>query len=169
MRFIVHILMAAVLSFSLVSFPAFALKTDQNQLITVESEEQSADLQTNLLIFSGEVIAKQGSIKLQADKVEVARNQDGTLKSIQAFGEPATFEQQQDNGRYIRSRAKIIKYFPAATQLVLLGNALVYQGESKIEGAMIEYNLNTQKMKAKSYSGSMGGKVSSTFAPNDFK
>ena len=150
----------------LVSTPAHALKDDQNQPINVESQEQSADLQANKLVFSGNVVATQGSIKLNADKVEVTRNNQGALESIVAYGNPVTFEQQQDNGKYIKGRAHTVSYLPEATKIVLQGRATIWQGESSMTGEHIEYNIATQRMRAATQS--QGGRVSSTFVPADF-
>lgn len=177
MRFTIHNLLKApvgtlvpmVIALSvLLSSPAYALKSDREQPINVESVEQSADLQANKLIFSGDVVATQGSIKVKADKIEVTRNSDGTLKSIIAYGSPTTFEQQQDNGRYIRSRSSTLSYIPQETKIVLQGRAVIWQGESKMSGERIEYNINSQKMRAYN-NNSQGGRVSSTFVPADFK
>ena len=153
MRFTIHNLLKApvgtlvpmVIALSaILSSPAYALKSDREQPINVESVEQSADLQANKLVFSGDVVATQGSIKVKADKIEITRNNDGTLKSIIAYGSPTTFEQQQDNGRYIRSRSSTLSYMPQET------------------------NINSQKMRAYN-NNSQGGRVSSTFVPADFK
>ena len=156
-----------VVALSLICTPAYALKDDQNQPINVVSQEQSADLQANKLVFSGDVVATQGSIKLNADKVEVSRNAQGALESIIAYGNPVTFEQQQDNGKYIRGRANTVSYLPEATKVVLQGRATIRQGESSMTGERIEYNLATQRVRAATQS--QGGRVSSTFVPADFK
>lgn len=107
------------------------------------------------------------SIKLNADKVEVTRNAQGALESIIAYGKPVTFEQQQDNGKYIRGRANTVSYLPESTQVVLQGRATIWQGESSMTGERIEYNIATQRMRAATQS--QGGRVSSTFVPADFK
>lgn len=148
------------------SFNAYALKSDQNQPINVESVEQSADLQANKIIFAGDVVATQGTIKVKADKVEVTRNTNGSLKSIVAYGSPVTFEQEQDNGRLIKSRSSTLSYIPEESSIVLQGRAVVWQGESKITGERIEYNIQSQKLKASSKN--QGSRVSSTFVPSDF-
>lgn len=167
MQFITHssrvILAAAVLSLS----PAWALKSDHTQPINVQSVEQSADLQANKLLFSGDVEATQGSIKLKADKVEVTRSPKGELKSIVAYGNPVTFEQKQDDGRVIKARASTLSYIPEKTRIVLAGRASIWQGDSRMTGERIEYNISTQKMRA-SNNNSQGGRVSSTFVPADF-
>lgn len=147
---------------------AYALKSDKEQPINVQSVEQSADLQANKLLFSGDVEATQGSLKLKADKVEIIRANDGGLKSIVAYGTPVTFEQKQDNGSYIKARASTLSYYPQQTNIVLQGRAVVWQGESKMTGERIEYNINSQKLRAVN-NNSQGGRVSSTFVPADFK
>lgn len=148
------------------SFNAFALQSDTSQPINVESVEQSADLQANRIVFSGDVIATQGSIKVKADKIEISRNTNGSLKSIVAYGSPVTFEQQQDNGRLIKSRSSILSYNPQDASITLQGRAVVWQGESKITGEKIEYNITSQRLKASSKN--QGSRVSSTFVPSDF-
>lgn len=158
---------ALMLAYGCLTLPAYALKSDQDQPINVESIEQSADLQANKLVFSGDVIASQGSIKITADKVEVNRNTNGSLKSIIAYGSPVTFEQKQDNGSYIRSRSTTLSYLPNDTKVVLQGRVVIWQGESKMTGERIEYNITTQKMHAYN-NNSQGGRVSSTFVPSDF-
>lgn len=157
-----------VLAFGCLSLPAHALKTDQQQPINVESIEQSADLQANKLVFSGDVVATQGSIKITADKVEVNRDTNGSLKSVIAYGRPVTFEQKQDNGSYIRSRSTTLSYLPKDTKIVLQGRVVIWQGESKMTGERVEYNITTQKLHANN-NNSQGGRVSSTFVPSDFK
>lgn len=147
---------------------AHALSTDSKQPINVQSVEQSADLQANKIVFSGDVEATQGSIKLTADKVEIIRNDDGDLKSIIAYGSPVNFEQKQDNGKYIKARASTLSYYPQKTNIVLQGRAVVWQGESKMTGERIEYNIHSQKLRAVN-NNSQGGRVSSTFVPADFK
>lgn len=172
MRFTTHKLASQltwlVLALGCFSLPAHALKSDQQQPINVESIEQSMDLQANKLVFSGEVVATQGTIKITADKVEVSRDNHGSLKSIIAYGTPVTFEQQQDNGSYIRSRSTTLSYLPNDTKVVLQGRVVIWQGESKMTGERIEYNITTQKMHAYN-NNSQGGRVSSTFVPSDFK
>lgn len=158
-----------ITSAALVAFNnAYALSTDSKQSINVQSVEQSADLQANKIVFSGDVEATQGSIKLTADKVEIIRNENGDLQSIIAYGSPVNFQQQQDNGKYIKARARTLSYYPQKTSIILQGRAVVWQGESKMTGERIEYNINSQKLRAVN-NNSQGGRVSSTFVPADFK
>lgn len=166
MRSLHGILVLALTYGMVLSHPAYALKSDPKQPINVESAEQSADLQTNKIVFSGAVIATQGSMKLKADKIEVLRDSNGSLKSIVAYGSPATFEQKQDNGQYLRSRSSTLNYNPNNATIVLQGRVTIWQGDSKMSGERIEYNINSQKIRANH---NQGGRVSSTIVPSSIK
>lgn len=147
---------------------AFALQSDRNQPINVVSSEQIADLQANLISFIGNVEATQGSMKILADKIDVTRNTDGSLRDITAYGKPVRFSQMPDKGKLINANSSVLKYTTNNNMLVLTGRAIITQGESRLTGERIEYNLNTQIMKANT-SQMQGGRVSTTFIPSDVK
>ena len=148
--------------------PSLALQSDRSQPINVVSQVQTADLQTNLITFSGEVEATQGSMRILADKIDVSRNADGSLNSIIAYGKPVRFSQQPDQGRTIHAQAQTITYTSGADLLVLQGRAVITQGEARLTGERIEYNLNTQIMKARTPQ-VQGGRVSTTFMPSEIR
>ena len=119
--------------------------------------------------FSGNVVATQGTMKITADKVEITRDDEGKLKMVTAYGSPTTFEQMMENGKPIHSRSATINYEPNKNLIVLTGKATVWQGESRMVGERIEYNVKTQTMRANNKTKSQGGRVSSTFIPSDFQ
>lgn len=55
------------------SIPAFAVTGDTDQPIHIESDQQSLDMQGNVVTFTGNVIVTRGTIKINADKVVVTR------------------------------------------------------------------------------------------------
>ena len=147
---------------------AYALQSDSNQPINIASDEQFADLKDNKAVFSGNVEATQGFILLKADKAEIIRNKDGSLKSVKTFGHPTTFKQKQDDGKIIRSQSSSIEYYPQHNLVVLSGRATIWQDNSHVNGERIEYNTLTQKLKA-SNNNNQGGRVRSTFIPQELK
>lgn len=54
-----------------ISVPVMALKDDTQQPIVVNSEKQSLNLEKNITTFTQNVVVKQGSIDIRADKVVV--------------------------------------------------------------------------------------------------
>ena len=141
---------------------AIALESDYKQPINISSQEQIADLNSNLAKFIGNVIITQGSIEIKADNVTIKRNNKGKLDSVIANGNPVSFKQTLDDGKKISSRSSKLEYITAKNVIVISGKALIQQGE------WIEYNLNTRTMKANT-SAVQGGRVNSTFIPSEVK
>lgn len=162
------IIKTALLVFLMSVAPAFALQSDYSQPINVVSKEQLADLNNDKIIFQGDVKATQGTMEIVADKIEVTRSKSGDLKSIIAYGTPVTFKQQLDNGKPINTRSATLSYMPQESLVVLSGKASIWQGESRMEGERIEYNIKTQKMRANNQK-AQGGRVSSTFIPSELQ
>ena len=141
---------------------AIALESDYKQPINISSQEQIADLNSNLAKFIGNVIITQGSIEIKADNVTIKRNNKGKLDSVIANGNPVSFKQTLDDGKKISSRSSKLEYITAKNVIVISGKALIQQGDR------IEYNLNTRTMKANT-SAVQGGRVNSTFIPSEVK
>ncbi|WP_275540132.1 LptA/OstA family protein, partial [Escherichia coli] len=53
------------------SAPALALKSDSSQPVSIDSLKQSLDMQSNVSTFTDNVVIKQGTIDIRADKVVV--------------------------------------------------------------------------------------------------
>lgn len=158
----------AVLFIALASQSAFALKDDAEQPLNIISKEQIADFESNKAIFIKDVVATQGSMELHADKAELTRNREGELQEVKAYGRPATFKQKQDDGKIVHSQSSIIQYLPEKNLLILIGRATIWQDNSHVDGERIEYNTVTRQLKA-SNENSQGGRVQSTFLPQELK
>ena len=131
------------------SIPAFAVTGDTDQPIHIESDQQSLDMQGNVVTFTGNVIVTQGTIKINADKVVVTRPGGEQGKEvIDGYGKPATFYQMQDNGKPVEGHASQMHYELAKDFVVLTGNAYLQQVDSNIKGDKITYLVKEQKMQA---------------------
>lgn len=128
---------------------AFALSTDTDQPIYIDSDSQHLDMKSHRVTFSGDVKLKQGSININAEKVIVIRNPaDDSLKQIQAFGNPATFSQLTDEGKTLKGQAKELYYKVASDELTMVTDAQLSQDESLIRGKTITYKISSQKLMA---------------------
>ena len=117
------------------SLPALAKTGDTDQPIHIESDQQSLDMQGNVVTFTGNVVVTQGTIKINADKVVVTRPGGEKGKEvIDGFGNPATFYQMQDNGKPVKGRASKMHYELQNDFVVLTGNAHLEQLDSNIQG-----------------------------------
>ena len=119
---------------------------DTDQPIHIESDQQSLDMQGNVVTFTGNVVVTQGTIKINADKVVVTRPGGEKGKEvIDGYGNPATFYQMQ---------------------VVLTGNAHLEQIDSNIQGDKITYLVKEQKMQAFS---NKGGRVTTVLVPSQLQ
>ena len=138
------------------SLSAQAKTGDTDQPIHIESDQQSLDMQGNVVTFTGNVVVTQGTIKINADKVVVTR----------PGGNPATLYQMQDNGKPVKGRASKMHYELQNDFVVLTGNAHLEQVDSNIQGDKITYLVKEQKMQAFS---NKGGRVTTVLVPSQLQ
>ena len=149
------------------SLPAMALTGDTDQPIHIESDQQSLDMQGNIVTFTGNVVVTQGTIKINADKVVVTRPADQKGKEvIDGYGSPATFYQMQDNGKPVKGHASKMHYELQNDFVVLTGNAYLEQLDSNIKGDKITYLVKEQKMQAFS---DKGKRVTTVLVPSQIQ
>ncbi|TNH04004.1 lipopolysaccharide transport periplasmic protein LptA [Testudinibacter sp. TR-2022] len=157
-----------LVSVLLLSFSAFALKNDSQQPINITSDNQSLDLENNIVTFTDNVVITQGSILINARQVTITRpdNNGGGKEKIEANGSPVTFQQQLDNGKMINGRANKVNYDLGSQYLVLTGNAQLKQLDSQIDAEVITYDVQQQKMIAKN---SGKGRVKTILYPSQLQ
>ena len=126
----------------------FALKSDREQAINIEADHVEINEKTQISHYRGNVLMKQGSLKIQADKVTVYVK-DGVLYRLTIQGNPAHFEQVPDNKKeLVKSRAKHMEYFATQQRLLLKQDAEVLQGANQFRGDQIEYDTLTSTVRA---------------------
>ncbi|MGP1947668.1 MAG: lipopolysaccharide ABC transporter substrate-binding protein LptA [Arsenophonus sp. NC-PG7-MAG3] len=137
-------------SIFILSFPIVAIKSnDSHQPIQIDSVKQSLDLEKNITTFTENVIIKQGSIDVRADKVIVTRPNRDTKKIIlEAYGTPVTFYQLQDDGKQIKGYSDKIRYEMEKELIILTGNAYLEQLDYNIASEKITYLIPTKQMEA---------------------
>ncbi|OSN01874.1 MULTISPECIES: lipopolysaccharide ABC transporter substrate-binding protein LptA [Lonsdalea] len=149
------------------SMPALALTGDTDQPIHIDSDQQSLDMQGNIVTFTGNVIVTQGSIKVQADKVVVTRPQGQQGREvIEGFGNPATFYQMQDNGKPVKGHSQKMRYELDKDNVILTGNAYLEQLDSNVKGDRITYLVKQQQMQAFS---DKGKRVTTVLVPSQLQ
>lgn len=100
-----HLLLAC--SLLAASLSAFALTGDTEQPAEVKSDKQTLDMETNTVTFIDNVVIKQGTIEIKADKVVVTRpGGDQSKMIIEGFGNPVTFYQMQDSGKPVKGMGR---------------------------------------------------------------
>ena len=141
----------SLFALTLAASNVYALSSDSEQPVYIDSDSQQLDMKSNQVTFLGDVNLKQGSININADKVIVTRNAaNGEIEEIQGFGKPATFSQLTDDGKTLYGEADDLHYQLIADRLIMTKNAMLSQDGSIIRGSKITYQITSQKLVADS-------------------
>lgn len=136
---------------AVVATQAWALSTDRDKPIEIEADAAERDDNRGVTIYTGDVIIIQGTMKILGDIVTIYFDNEQDITKVVAEGEPAEFEQLPDGAVEVQNaQAKTLEYHTADDTMVLLGNAVSWQGESRIEAEKIVYDTRAGKVKADS-------------------
>ncbi|WGE89765.1 lipopolysaccharide transport periplasmic protein LptA [Actinobacillus arthritidis] len=145
------------------SISAHALKGDTDQPINIDSGDQSLDMNSNVVVFTDNVVITQGSIKVTANQVTIVR-QEGKKETLDATGSPVTFQQTLDDGKPVNGKGNNVHYDLNSEFLTLIGNAELKQQGSFIKASKITYDVKKQQLKATSGNKS---RVRTVLIPNE--
>ena len=132
----------------LYSSQLFALESDAKQPITIDSNGATYDERAELSTYTGNVVATQGSIRVNSDKLDV-HFKGGEAEKLIFTGKNARFKQTPSPGaKDITGQASTGEFYPKRNLLVLIGNATVLQGNGTYSSEYIEYDIKTSLVKA---------------------
>ena len=150
---------------ALIAAPALAqspfggFKHDETQPIEIAANSLEVQEENRIAIFTGEVVAGQGTLRLTADELEVAYGDGGggtgQIRNIKARGDVFIA-----NGAET-AKGDTAEYDVEAGQIAMSGNVTLTQGGNVVKGASLTINLNTGQGKVDGG----GGRVKSVFQP----
>lgn len=127
---------------------AFGLETDSEQPVYIDSDTAVYDENTQVSTYIGNVIATQGSIRIDADKL-VVYLKDGDIIKLVATGKPSKFEQLPAVGKEkMYGEGLVNEFYPDKNLLIFMQNASVWQGDAKQSSDHIEYDTKNSLLKA---------------------
>lgn len=142
------ILCSGMLSLVLCSSGVFALESDSEQPMVIDSDAATYDDVTALSTYTGHVISVQGSIRVLSDKL-VVHFIDGEAEKLVFTGAPAKFKQTPSEGAQdITGEALTGEFYPKKNLLILIDKATVWQGTGAYTSDLIEYDTKTSLVKA---------------------
>ncbi|WP_231759747.1 lipopolysaccharide transport periplasmic protein LptA [Microbulbifer elongatus] len=145
--------LALALACALPGLSAQALPDDRQQPVKVSADNLEANRSKNLSVYSGNVVISQGSLQIRADRVEVHGNTKGEINKVIATGKPAHFQQQvEESTTPVKARAARIEFLVASDALQLTGEAFVDRDGNTLSAERIDYDLNSEQMKARGQS-----------------
>ncbi len=120
--------------------PDFQTDTPEPKM-TIESTSMDADLDGNLVVFSGRVTARDADYKLTSEKLIVhLGEEERSPEKIIASGN-VRIEQKN-----LISESEKATIFPGDDRVLLEGNARVRQGANVFSGKTIEYTRSTGRV-----------------------
>ena len=127
---------------------AQALPEDFSQEVVIVSDRAEIDRQAGVVIYQGEVVLTQGTLRIESDRLTVISN-EGQMEKATAEGKPARYQQQiSPDTPLTHAHARRIEYFAANQEAILTGEAVLRQDSNEITGERIRYDMNTEVISA---------------------
>lgn len=143
-----HIKTSLLLALLVLSSAATALPDDRKQPIKIESDRAEQNEKKGTTTYEGSVVIRQGSIKINADKVIVFSETDQVDKIV-CIGKPAHYQQRPNpQDGLVLASGNTIEYYLDTDKIYLLKNASLEQNGSIITGEKIDYDLKAEVVKA---------------------
>ncbi len=122
---------------------------DREQPTHLEADHVLIDEVRQFSRFEGRVQIRQGSLLIQADKVEAREDAEG-YQHLTAFGKPASFRQRYEGTQeYAEGYGERIEYNMRAETVDFFGQAQVKRGTNEVRGARITYSTSTEVFEAR--------------------
>ena len=153
----VFIALVPLSSFAQETEAAFGgFKHDSTQPVEVSADSLQIEQTTGVAVFSGSVLVGQGSLRLQADSVEVTYARDGgsngAIERVKAVGNVT-----MTNGGEA-AEAQTATYDLKSGNVLMEGDVLLTQGENALSGQKLRIDLDTGVAQ-------MEGRVQTVFQP----
>lgn len=127
----------------------YALPTDNQQPINVQADSADLDNNKGILVYRGNVIITQGSMKVLGHTVTITRNKSGEIEMMTSQGSPAYYEQKPSvDDPVVKSYAQTIQYQVAKKLVILIDNAKVIQKNNVFTGDKIVYDTSRKLISA---------------------
>lgn len=156
-----------LLSLLLLTPAVAALESDRQQQLVIEADKLEGDEQAQVTRLEGDVLLRQGTLRIQADTA-VLHGPVKSLESLVVEGRPATLTQEiEDREGQLHAEAQRIEYDLVARRVVLTGKALVDQGNRRLTGDRILYDLAADRVIGESGDQTDGDRVRIRIDPDD--
>ena len=144
------------------SFFSYALKSDYAENIHITADKFYGT-NNKEMIYEENVIVKQGTLLIHADKISTLSKRKKEDQIIIATGNPVTYKQLMENQTYITASAKEIHYNVDKHTVLLLKNGQIEQNGNMIKGSKITYDMKHEKLIAE---GNNKEQITTIFQPN---
>ena len=138
----------AVMSLSVIASYTIALPDDWQKEMTILSDSAEIDRRAGTVVYEGNVILTQGTLKIEADRLMILRNGD-TLEKAVAEGDRARYQQQIEVGKPLTTAlGDRIDYYTSERRIIITGDAELEQEGNIFSGERITYDMATETVRA---------------------
>ncbi len=160
-------LLALVVSFS--ASLVQALPEDREKPMRITADKAERDDVNGVTIYRGNVVAIQGTLKLESEKLTIYVIDDQANKIV-AEGSPAKMQQRPEADKaMVYAKANIITYFRSEERVHLQTDGYVEQDGSVVNGDSIDYFIEKQLTKATSDPNRKDDRVLVVLPPSQLK
>ncbi|QEW07478.1 lipopolysaccharide transport periplasmic protein LptA [Nitrincola iocasae] len=127
----------------ILSQTAQALPEDQEQPIYVSADHASMNELTGIAVYTGSVEIRQGTMLMLGSRVEMHRDDTGSISRILSTGAPAEFHQQASAEQPLTKAYGLRMDYRVPDQTVTITeNARVMQDADEFTGERIVYDMD---------------------------
>lgn len=124
---------------------AYAVTADNAKPLIITSDTLSADLNQHFAVFSGNVVATQGTRELTSNQTYMYFTPAGKVSDVRAVGSPAKSTEVLDTkGNRVYGEALTIEYFPLKSFIQYEQRAVLQENGNIFKGDLITYNIVNQ-------------------------
>lgn len=121
-----------------------AERADRNKPVKLEADKVSINDAKQIAVFEGNVVLRQGTLEIRADRMEVHQDKDG-LKYGTAWGNRAYFREKRDGlDEYIEGWANRLEYDGRAETMKMFERAKIKRGRDEVLGNFISYDAKSE-------------------------
>lgn len=122
------------------------ISNDLNKPIEIKSGESYLDGKNKSFVFVNNVVIRQGSLEILADRLEYDATKGDKIDTITATGKPASYTQMLDDGSLVSASANEIVYIVDKRTVTLKGNAAITQNDVEVNGDLIAFDMAKEKI-----------------------
>jgi lipopolysaccharide export system protein LptA len=126
---------------------AFALPDDSNKNMHITADSTLFNYKSGFNTYEGNVVVLQGGTHLTADKVTTQNDGHHKINEAIAYGKDKLADYwttPQPGDPLFHAQAKVIKFYPQTSLIILQGDVVVTQGNNSFNGPEIIYNIKNQ-------------------------
>ncbi len=128
---------------------ALALPLDRDQPTRIVSDRFQADQRQGVAIYEGKVELVQGSLKIEADRLTLYRDENNRVREVLAEGTPARYRQKPGPDQpEITAEAHSIRYTLESELIQLNTRAFLSQDGATMSGDQISYFIGQDRVVA---------------------